>query len=74
MMGILLNLCLNIGYKQDGFFKTLPKKGLKFVLNRVDSTIIFNFSFVLLPVEINFVVKKRGRKRDMLMFHSISHV
>lgn len=74
MLGILLNSCLNVNYKWDKFSKTLSKKSLKFVPNREVSTVVFNLSLVLLPVEIYLIAKKQGSKGDALMAHDTSCV
>lgn len=44
LLRILLNLYLDDGYKQDGFFESLLEKNLKFVLSREDGTVAFNLS------------------------------
>lgn len=74
MLRILLNFYLNIGYKKGWFSKILLKKGLKFVTSREDGTIIFNLSFVLLPVKINLVVEEQSHKKDALVAHVIGYV
>lgn len=60
VLGILFNFCSNIGYKQGGFFEILLKKSRKFEPNKRDSIVIFNLSFVLLPVKVDFVAEKQG--------------
>ena len=74
VLGIPLNLCLNIGYKQGGFSKTLPKRGLKFVSNRGDGTIVFNLSLVLFPADVDSIMEKQRRKRDKLVACDIGRV
>ena len=67
LLGIPLNLCLDVGHKQGKFSKTLLEKGLKFVLRRGDNTIMFSLSLVLLPAELDPVGEKQGRKEDALV-------
>lgn len=61
-------------YKQDKFFKTQLKKGLKLALSKKNGTVIFNLSFMLLPAEINPNLEKQSRKKDELIAYSSSHV
>lgn len=42
----------------------MPKNSLKFVLNKRDGIIAFNLNFMLLPVEVNFIIKEQGCKKD----------
>ena len=70
----MLNLNLNTSYKQDRFFKTLPKKSLEFALNKKDDTIIFNLNFVLLLVKVNPVLKKQNCKKDVLIACNSSYI
>lgn len=58
VLKILLNFCLDIGYKQVGFSEILLEKNLKFVLNRKNNIIALNLSLVLLQAKIDLVVKK----------------
>lgn len=66
MLRILLYLSPNADYKGGRFSKTLPKKGVEFVLSKEDSTIKFNLGFLLLPAEIDSISKKQGYKRVAL--------
>ena len=67
MLGILFDLCLDISYKQDGFFKTFLKEGIEFIPSKGDSIVAFNQSFVLLPVEVNPIIKEQSCKRDLFI-------
>lgn len=58
VLGILLNLGLDIRHKQDRFSKTLPEKGLKFVPNRKRSTVFLNLGLILLLVKVNLILDK----------------
>lgn len=58
VLGIPLDISLNTGYKQRGFFETLPEKGFEFVPSRGSSTVAFNLSLVLLSAEIDSVTKE----------------
>lgn len=62
MLKISLNLGLDTSYKLGRFSKTLLEKGLKFILNR-RSAIIFDLSFVLLPVGTDLVAKKQSCRK-----------
>lgn len=44
------------------------------VLNRKDGIIIFNSSFLLLLVEISFILKKQNGKRDVLITYKFDLV
>lgn len=74
VLKILLNLSFNADYKQNKFSKTLPKKDLKFVLNKRDDIVAFKLSFVLLPVKVNLILKNQSRKRYMLIVCSFVRV
>ena len=74
VLGIPLDLGPNASYKQGEFSKTLPKKGLKFVLSRGDGIVTFHLSFVLLPAEVNPISKERVRKRDAFVAHGFGHI
>lgn len=52
VLEISLNHCLDIGYKQDKFSKTLLEKKLKFVLSKDSNIIALNLSIILLPALI----------------------
>lgn len=64
VLGIPLNLNLNAGYKQGGFFKTLLEKSFKFILNRRSNAITFNLSFLLLLAKIDLIAKKYNCKKN----------
>lgn len=70
VLGISLNLYLDVGHKQSRFSKTLSEKNFKFILSRGNNTIEFNLSLVLLPVEANAVAEERNCKGDALVTHS----
>ena len=74
VLEILLDFGPDASYKQGGFSKILPKKGLKFVPSRGDGIVTFNLSFVLLPVEVNPVSEKRGCKGDAFVACSFSRI
>lgn len=62
VLKISFNLTLDIVYKRSRFFKTLLKKGLKFVLYEEKNSVLFNLSFVFLLAEIN---KAKLQKRHI---------
>lgn len=74
MLGISLNLSLENGYKCSRLSKTLLKKGLEFALYRRNSIVAFDMSFVLLSIEIDYILEKQSCKKDALMFHSSGYV
>lgn len=63
MLEIPLNLGPDASYKQDRFPKILLEKELKFVLNRENSTVVFNLGLMLLPTKINLIAKKHSCKK-----------
>lgn len=58
VLKISLNLNLNAGYKQDGFFNALLEKDLEFVSNKGSNTSILNFGLILLLVEVDTILEK----------------
>lgn len=66
MLGIPLDVSLNIGYENSEFLEILLKKNLEFVLTTRSGTIAFNLNLVLLPAEIDFISEKQGCKGDIL--------
>lgn len=74
VLRILLHLIEDIGYKQYEFLKTLPEKGLKFVPNSEDNTIVFYLSLMLLPIEVDPIPKKRGYKGNILVTRGTGYV
>lgn len=58
MLGILLNLDTDIGYKQGRFCDTLPNKDLEFVLSNEGGIVALNLGFLLLLVEVNPISEK----------------
>lgn len=74
VLEIPFNLGLNIGYKQDKFFKTLSKKNLEFVLSKKGNFITLTLGYILLLVEINFILEKQSCKRNMLRLCNTGYV
>lgn len=58
VLRILLNLSLDVNYKQGGFFETLVKKNFKFALSRRDNIVVLNLTLMLLPAKIDFILEK----------------
>lgn len=58
ILEISLHFNLDASHKWGRFFKTLLEKDFKFILNRNNSIIAFNLSFVLLLAEVNLVLEK----------------
>lgn len=65
ILRILLDFSPNAGYKRYKFSKTLSEEAFKFVLSKRDSTVVFNLSLVLLPVEVDLIVKEQNHKKDI---------
>lgn len=74
VLKILLNFGLNTYYQYGRFSETLPEKGFKLIVNRKNNTIIFNSSFILLLIEVDFILEKQSYKKDTFMITSIRHV
>lgn len=74
VLEISFNLYPNISYEQVKFSETLPKKGVKFVPSREDSTIALNLSFVLLPAGVDPVAKKQDCKKNLFKTHGTDYV
>lgn len=58
MLKVLFDFIINIIYKYSRFFKTLLKKGFKFVLYKKSNFVLLNSSFVSLLIEVDFILKK----------------
>lgn len=67
ILKIPLNLSLDADYKRNRFFKILTKKSFEFVSSRRDKTVVLNLSFMLLPAEIDLILKKQGCERVSLL-------
>ena len=67
VLEIPLDLGPDASYKRDRFSKTLPEKGLKFVLSRRNNIVAFNVNFVLLLIEVNPILEEQSRKGDMFV-------
>lgn len=74
IFGILFNLSLNAGHKQDRFPKTLSEKSLKYILSRGGSIVAFDLNLVLLLVEIDFVIEEQSRKGNVFRIYGTSHI
>lgn len=74
ILEISLNLDLNAGYKWYGFFKILLKKNFKFISNRKDYIVAFNLGFMVLLIEVDFILKKKSRKRDILVICDTGYI
>lgn len=58
ILGFFFNFVLDIIYKYDKFSKTLLKKNLELFSNKKDSLVLFFLHFMLLPLKIDFIIKK----------------
>ena len=66
VLGILLNLGPDTSYKQGRFPKTLLEKSLQFLLSKKNDIVAFDFSLILLLIEIDSIPEEQSRKRDAL--------
>lgn len=71
---MLLNLILNVGYKQGKISKTWSKKWLKFVLYSKNNTIVLNLNLILLLIEVDLILEEWSYKKEALMDCDISRV
>ena len=74
MLKIPLDFGLDASYKRGGFFETLPQKSLQFVPSRGDGIVVFNLSFLLLPAEVNPVLKEQNCKKDAFVVYGSGRV
>lgn len=74
VLGILLNLGSDAGYKQGRFSEILPEKSLEFVLSKESNIVAFNLNLVLLSLKIDSILEKQSCKRDALVAYSTSHI
>lgn len=58
VLGIPINLGLDIDYKQVGFSKALLEKSLEFVPGKGGNSVTLNLSLVLLLMEVDSILKK----------------
>lgn len=56
MLRITLNFSPDIDYEGNRFSNVLAKKNLEFVLSGRNSIVAFNLSFVLLSLNIDFIL------------------
>lgn len=61
-------------YKDSRFSKTLLKKSLKFILYEGVSFVLFNLNLILLPMEVDFFLKKQGCKKLAFIAFNISRL
>ena len=74
VLKILLDLSLDVSYKQGRFSKALSEKSFKLVLSKRNGIIVFNLSFVLLPAEVDPISEKQGCKRDAFVAYGSGRV
>lgn len=74
VLRILLDLSLDINYKDSEFSKTLLEKDHDFVQSKGDDTVIFNLGLVLLPAKINPIPEKQSYKRNALRVYGNGYV
>lgn len=71
ILEISFNFTLNTVYKCNKFFKILLEKSLKFVLYKKSNLVLLNPNFVLLLIEVDFII---CYKKDILMPCSTSRI
>lgn len=74
VLKILLDLYPNASHKNSGVSKALLEKGLEFVSSGRNGTIALNLYLVLLQADVNFILEKRGRKKDAFKAYSTGRV
>lgn len=70
----MLDFSLDTSYKSSAFSKTLPKKGLEFILNKRESTVIFNLGHMLLLTKVGLIPEKQGNKENVFKTYGIDCV
>lgn len=63
VLKISFNLDSDTDYKQDIFSKILLKKYPKFIPSKKSNAVIFDLSFILLPMKIDLIKKKHSYKK-----------
>lgn len=71
---ISLNLGSDISYKQNRFSKILSEKNLKFIPNRRGNSIAFDLSLVLLPIEIDLIIKEKSWKENIFTIYGNGYI
>lgn len=51
---------ISVVYKQRKFSETFPQKTFRFNLRQKDGQVAFDLRLVLLPIEIDLILKKQG--------------
>lgn len=73
-MGISLNFNSDACCKCDKFSNTLPKKVLKFVLNKRNGTVAFKLRLVLLLIQVHLIPEEWNYDEDMLVTRNTNYV
>lgn len=60
--------------KRGRFSKILSEKCFKFVLSEESNPVPLNLNLVLLPIKVDFILKKQDRKRDALVVCGTSYI
>lgn len=66
-MGIFLNFILIIIHKCSKFLKFFFEKSFKLFLDKENSFAILNSDFLLLPAEVDLILKKQSYKRNAFL-------
>lgn len=62
VLGVFLNFTSDVVYIRSRFSMTIPEKSLNFVLGESGSPVTFGSSLMLLPAEVDFLIKKKPQK------------
>lgn len=74
VLKIPLNLGSDTGYKQDIFSKILLEKYPKFIPSKKSNAVIFDLSFILLPMKIDLVEKKQSYKKNAFKAYGNNYI
>lgn len=67
ILGIPLDISLKLSKKQCQFSKTLLEKSFEFISSSGDDIITFYMCFMLLPAEVDSILKEQSYKNDVLV-------
>lgn len=73
VLGVSLNLTLDIIYKCSRFSEVFSEKNLKLVLCGGDGLVTFDPCLMLLPTKVNPIPEKISYKRDVIMTLDLSN-
>ena len=74
ILGVSFDFTPDIVNKRGRFSETLLEEGLEFVPSEKSNSVLLNLSLMLLPAEVNSILKEQSRKGDALVARSTGHV